>query len=222
MADETAKYTHDDTFRGRLLGVCLANHGKNKEPKEQVLWSCQCIFQLDVSNVDTLQDVTVAEIASASTAAPETSTVHTPCPSAEPAEDLKVCNHCYTLLNCYLFSGISLTVYKYTDERSFILHGHEKRKRGKGKKTVASENEAAHKAIEQMEAHQQEPTMSAPVSDEQDTPKQAWMVTIMDTDAVQRDMEIPGFLNRLLYPLMTDVYQVCCMLGISALLYILK
>jgi hypothetical protein len=169
--------------------------------------------------VDTLQDVTVAEIVSASTGASETSTVHTPFHSGKPNMDNKVCNHCYILLHCYLFSGRSLSVYKYTDEKSVMLHGNEKRKRGRGKKTVASENEAADKAIEQMKVHEEEPTMSGPVNDEQDTPKPAWMVTIMDTNAVQRDMENPGFLNTLLYPLMTDVYQVCCMLGIITLLF---
>jgi hypothetical protein len=170
--------------------------------------------------VDTLQDVTVAENASTSTGVSETSTVHTPFLSDKPAMDNKVSNHCYICLDCCLFSGRSLSVYKYTDDKPFVLHGNEKRKRGKGAKTVASEKEAADKAIQQMEDLVQEPIMSAPVSEEQDTPRKALMVTIMSTNAVLRDMQDPGFLYRMLNPLTTDVFQVCSMLCIVTLLSI--
>jgi hypothetical protein len=49
---------------------------------------------------------------------------------------------------------------------------------------------------------------TAPIDAEQVEFNKCWMVTIMRTVAVQRDMKMPGFLYRLLYPLTTDVYQV--------------
>jgi hypothetical protein len=97
------------------------------------------------------------------------------------------------------------------------LHGCEKKKRGRVTKNIEGDKAAA-LALACKEAEKQEviqelidlPLMSNAACDEEYPVCRAVMVTMTNTIDLQRDMQQPGFFYRMVYALLTDDYQVCC------------
>jgi hypothetical protein len=99
-ASQIAQYTDNPGFLHNLISICKVQHGKKKSVVGQVMWSCLHSQCHNVSHVDRLQVVTLANDANTSTTVPGSCAAQNPSTSDNPGKHNQVSIHYYNALTC--------------------------------------------------------------------------------------------------------------------------